>query len=176
MKEKITNFIGYLFLGLFIGFLLGHYFYPKTIIKEVVSDKQTQSIDILGKSISITKPSTNKITKSNKYALDCKSVYYTNINIGGEIIEDSYIKIAEGHEDTILYVENGIVKFFGADYDVIQDDSNYLIAMRTYFLSGLTEVISINKDSGIGIDTKTLSFGFTGNPVSDSYIFSCSQI
>lgn len=124
--------------------------------------------------IAIQKPIENKITKQNEYFLDCKTKYFTGITIGGSIIKESYIKISEGHERDTLYVNGSSAKFFGADYTVLQDDTSYLIIMRKYSTSGLTEIVSINKESGIGFDTKTLTFGLSGAPNTDTYILSCS--
>lgn len=130
----------------------------------------------IGEEISITKPAENPISKEWKYALDCSTKYYTNTNIWGEIVKESYIKTSEWHERNTLYIDWQTAKFFGADYQVIQDDSNYLIIMRHYIPSGLIEVVSINKESWIGFDVKTLSIWFSWAPVSDTYILSCLEI
>ncbi len=118
----------------------------------------------------------NKITGKQYYSLDCKSFKYTSINIGGFLIPDSSITIENGTEKQVLYVEGEKAKYFGADYDVIQDDDLYLVIMRFYPVSGLTEVVSINKEKGIGFDTNTKSLGMTGGPTTATYLISCSQI
>lgn len=126
--------------------------------------------------IPIEKPIENSISKQGNYTLDCSTTYYMGAVIGGEIIDGTYIKISEGHERETLYVEGKTAKFFGSDYTVIQDSSLYLVIMRHYPLSGLTEVVSIDKESGIGFDTKTLSSGFSGGPNTDTYILTCLEI
>ena len=126
--------------------------------------------------ISVKKPPESKITKRGNYSLDCKTHYYTSAVIGGSIINQTYIKISEGHERDTLYINGNSAKYFGANYDVLQDDSFSLIIMRHYSISGLTEVVSINKESGIGFDTKTLLTGFSGAPNSDTYILNCTEI
>ena len=108
--------------------------------------------------------------------MDCKTLYYTDIEIGGTLIKDSFIKVSDGNEKVVLYVEGKTAKYFGADYSVLLDNLSYLVIMRTYGFSGLTEVVSINKDSGIGIDTKTLTFGITGEPNTTTFLFTCSEI
>lgn len=130
----------------------------------------------LDKEIKITKPTETNILRQGKFALDCQTKYYTTSTIGWEIIKNSYIKTSEGHERNTLYVDWETAKFFGADYQVIQDDGNYLIIMRHYSVSGLTEVVSINKSSWIGFDVKTLAFWLSWAPVSDTYILSCLEI
>lgn len=126
--------------------------------------------------ININKPIETPILKQWKYSLDCSTKYYTNTNIGGEIVDESYIKTSIWHERNTLYVDWESAKFFGADYQIIQDDENYLIMIRHYGVSGLTEVVSINKSSWIGFDVKTLAFWFSWAPVSDTYILSCLEI
>lgn len=131
----------------------------------------------LGKNISIKEPTGGYITKQGKYALDCKTTNYTSIQIGDKTINtNSYIKISKGTERDTLYVNGNTAKFFGADYGVIQDNELYLIIVRQYPLSGLTETVSINKTTGVGFDTKTLTSGITGNPNTDTYILSCVEI
>lgn len=130
----------------------------------------------IGDQINIQKPIASPISKQWKYSLDCSTKYYTNTNIGGEIVQDSFIKTSEWHERNTLYVDGEEANFFGADYQVIQDDKLFLIIMRHYWISGLTEVVSINKESGIGFDVKTLAFWFSWAPVSDTYILSCSEV
>jgi len=111
-----------------------------------------------------------------EYTLDCRTKYYSAINLGGVLIPDAYFKISDGHEQQTLYVEGENAKFFGADFAVLQDDFEYLIIMRNYSVSGLTEVITLNKGSGLGFDTKTIGFGVSGGPISDTYILKCIEI
>jgi len=126
--------------------------------------------------INIDTPIKNVITGLGYYILECSTIKYTNITVGGSIIPESSIKISDGHEKQILYVEGEKAKYFGAKYSIIQDDDSYLVIIRTHSASGLTEVISINKESGIGFDTKTLALGLSGGPVSDTYLTSCYEI
>ncbi len=113
----------------------------------------------------------NKITGKQYYSLDCKSFKYTSITI-----KTLKYVIENGTEKQVLYVEGEKAKYFGADYDVIQDDDLYLVIMRFYPVSGLTEVVSINKEKGSGFDTNTKSLGMTGGPTTATYLISCSQI
>lgn len=117
----------------------------------------------------------NKITGQGKYSLDCRSHKYTSMTIGGLLIPESSIEILDGSEKQVLYVEGEKAKYFGADYTVIQDD-DYLVMVRSYSPSGLTEVISINKEIGVGFDTNTKSFGLSGGPTSATYLISCLQV
>lgn len=127
--------------------------------------------------IPIVKPIENKITKSWEYALDCKSKYYTTSMIGGDgLVKDSYIEISEWHEQNTMYVTNETAKFFGATYQVIQDDGSSLIIIRHYEPSWLTETVSIDKNSWIGFDVKTLTSGLSGRPNSDTFILTCTQV
>jgi hypothetical protein len=137
---------------------------------------RTTKTNFIKQEIPIIKPVDNNISKSGVYSLDCRTTYYTGAVIGGEILDETYIKISESSERETLYVDNNTAKFFGSDYNVIQDDSQYLIIMRHYSFSGLTEVVSINKKTGIGFDTKTLSFGISGGPNTDTYILTCAEI
>jgi hypothetical protein len=167
----------------FVGVILGQGFYSEVGVEEVLVEsganesKEPKLEDILGLQMPIVKPWENPIAKSGYYSLDCETKYYTDITIGGPLlIADSYIKIGEGHEDVVLYVEGDIAKYFGADYSVLQDDDSYLVMVRTYPVSGLTETVSINKETGIGIDTKTLTFGASGQPMSSTYVLSCLEV
>jgi hypothetical protein len=127
--------------------------------------------------IPIVKPIENKITKNGEYALDCKSKYYTTSMIGGDgLVNDSYIEVSEWHEQNTMYVTNESAKFFGATYQVIQDDNSSLVIMRHYAPSWLTETVSIDKNSWIGFDVKTLTAGLSGRPNSDTFILTCSQV
>lgn len=126
--------------------------------------------------IKIETPTINKITSQGQYSLDCSTVKYTTINVGGSLIPESSINISDGHEKQVLYVEDKTAKYFGAEYDVIQDDEAYLVITRFYSVSGLTEIVSINKEKGIGFDTNTKSLGLTGGPTTTTYMISCSQI
>lgn len=140
------------------------------------SNQTTINNTQVNQQINIVKPLENKITLRNSYKLDCKTKYYTAATIGGNIIKESTIKISEGHERDTMYIDNNSAKYFGSDYDVLQDDEFSLIIIRHYSVSGLTEVVSINKETGIGFDTKTLSAGLSGAPNSDTFILSCAQI
>ncbi len=124
----------------------------------------------------IKKPVINKITGQGNYALDCSTNKYTNITIGGSFIPESSIKISDGNEKQVLYIEGVKAKYFGAEYDVIQDTEAYLVIIRFYSGSGLTEIISINKELGIGFDTKTKLLSLSGSPTSDTYLTSCYQL
>lgn len=120
----------------------------------------------------LIKPVESRIFKKNVYSLDCHTKYYTSTNIGDKMS----IETNEWHESETLYVSDDAAKFFWADFDVIQDDDEYLIIMRTYEISGLTEVVTINKKSWIGFDVKTLWLWITWGPTSDTYIVSCSEV
>jgi len=130
----------------------------------------------IDKQIDIIRPIESKISKKWIYELDCKTNYYTTTNIGWEIIKDTYIKSSNWNERDTLYVNNEWAKFFWSDYEIIQDDNNYLVIMRHYWLSWLTEVVSINKDSGIWFDVKTLSVWLSWAPTSTTYLINCNQI
>ncbi len=92
------QFIGIILVVLFAGILAGHFIFPKKAIKEEI-----QIEDVLGKEMSIRKPLTNEITGSDYYSLNCETLYYTDITIGGELlIKDSYVKVSEGHEKAVL--------------------------------------------------------------------------
>jgi len=132
--------------------------------------------NILEKEIVLPKLTESKISKIGRYGLDCQTTHYSAILTGGFLIDESYVKISEGHEKQVLYVENDTAKFFGADYSVIQDDESYLIIVRTYPVSGLTETVTVNKEKGIGFDTKTMGKGISGGPQSDTYILKCLEI
>lgn len=138
--------------------------------------KDIKLTTVLDKEIELPKLLETKIVKVGRYGLDCQTTHYSAIVTGGFLIDESYVKIAEGHEKQVLYVENETAKFFGADYSVIQDDESYLVIVRTYPLSGLTETVTINKEKGIGFDTKTMGMGISGGPQSDTYILKCSEI
>ena len=126
--------------------------------------------------IKIQTPPVNKITSQGQYSLDCSSLKYTAINIGGFLIPESTINISDGHEKQVLYIEDKEAKYFGAEYEVIQDDELYLVIARSYSASGLTEIISINKEQGVGFDTNTKTMGLTGGPTTATYMISCSEI
>lgn len=44
---------------------------------------------------------------------------------------------------------------FGAEFLILQNSDDYLIAMRKYDDSGLTELVHLNKANGILYDSKT---------------------
>lgn len=126
--------------------------------------------------IKIEKPKVNEITAVEKYSLDCQTKDYTSIQIGGEIINETYIKVSKAKERETLYVSGDSAQFFGADYIVLDDSPSFLVIMRYYNISGLTEVVSIDKSTGIGFDVKTYTFGFSGAPTTYSYLVTCSEI
>ncbi len=138
----------------------------------------TQNIlsNVLGKEVYLPEIYGTPIYKVDRYALDCKTTYYTAILTGGVIINEPHISINKGNEQQVLYIERNTAKFFGADYTVIQDDEDYLIIIRTYPVSGLTETVTINKKNGVGFDTKTMAIGVSGGPQSDTYILKCSEL
>ncbi|MEK7497275.1 MAG: hypothetical protein AAB657_05280 [Patescibacteria group bacterium] len=139
-------------------------------------DKDIKLSSVLSKEIRLPKLVETIINKIGRYGLDCQTTHYSAIVTGGFLIDESYVKIAEGHEKQVLYVEDKTAKFFGADYAVIQDDESYLVIVRTYPVSGLTETVTINKEKGIGFDTKTMGMGISGGPQSDTYILKCLEI
>lgn len=152
------------FLILFVGFFVGY------------KINNLNLNNILDKEIAIPLILGTQIKGIGNYSLDCKTNYYTAILTGGFLIKDPNISISKGSEKQVLYIENDKAKFFGAEYSVIQDDENYLIIVRTYPVSGLTETVTINKEKGVGFDTKTMGLGVSGGPQSDTYILSCSQL
>lgn len=121
-------------------------------------------------------PYSYEISSSGEYTLNCRTHYYFGAVIGGNLIKESYIKAYEGHERDSLYVRGDNAQYFGGEYIVIQDDSEYLVIMRHAVPSGVSETVSINKNSGIGFDTKTLTLGISGAPTTDTYILSCNEI
>jgi hypothetical protein len=158
---------------LFSSIILGGFYYAKeeSITKNNSVENSKIDNDI---EVKIEKLISNRITSQGEYSLNCSSVKYTAINIGGSIITESSINISKGNEKQVLYIENEKVKYFGADYHVIQDDENFLVILRAYEVSGLTEVVSISKETGIGFDTNTKVMGLTGGPTTASYLISCS--
>ena len=128
------------------------------------------------KEIKIKKPQETNILKQWNYSLDCQTKYYSTSTIWGDIIEESYISTSEGHERETLYINWENAKFFWADFSTIQDDQNFLIIMRHYTVSWLTEIVTINKKSWIGFDVKTKWLWISGGPTSDTYIISCIEI
>jgi len=142
----------------------------------IFNNKSIMLKNLLGKEIELPKFIESKITKVGQYSLDCKNTYYTAIVTGGFLIEKPFVKVSEGSERQVLYVEDKTAKFYGADYFVIQDDESYLVIVRTYPVSGLSETVTINKEKGIGFDTKTMALGISGGPQSDTYILSCLEL
>lgn len=139
-------------------------------------DSEVKLGNVMNKEIELPKITEALISKSGEYALDCQTTHYTAIVTGGFLIEKSYAKISEGHEKQVLYIEGETAKFFGAEYTVIQDDQSYLVIIRTYPVSGLTETVTVSKEKGIGFDTKTMGTGISGGPQSDTYILKCIEI
>lgn len=142
----------------------------------ILDGKNIKLSNILDKKIGLPKLVETTISKSGRYSLDCQTTHYSAIVTGGSLIKEPYVKISEGNEKQVLYIEDEIAKFFGANYSVIQDDESYLIIVRTYPVSGLTETVTINKEKGIGFDTKTMGMGISGGPQSDTYILKCLEI
>lgn len=170
MKKTTSIIIAAIIIGVLLMII-------QSIKQELIENQIITLDDIIEKNWIIKKPLTNKITKSQDYALDCKTNYYTAITFGGDFIKDSSIRISEGQDRAVLYVEGKTAKYYGADYVVLLDDSLYLIIMRTFSLGGLTEVVSINKDSGIGIDMQTVTFGLSsGQPKNVTYSLKCLQL
>lgn len=129
----------------------------------------------LNQTIPFETPSGSSITESGDYSLNCTTGYFTSVFLSGPIIADSYIKIAQGSELETLNVSGSNAQFIGTDYTVLQDDVQSLVIMRHFEPSGLTEIVSINKSTGVGFDTKTLASGASGNPNSDTYILKCTE-
>ena len=73
----------------------------------------------------------------------------------------------------ILYVDGKEAKFFGGDYAGIQDDRRSLVIFRHHAQSALTEVITIDKVTGLGFDTKSQVVSLNMSPKSDTYFLSC---
>lgn len=140
-------------------------------VQELIKDNENWK----DKEIIINKPANSIISKKWNYSLDCKTKYFTNTIIEWSLINKSYIKTSEWHEKVVLYVNNNTAKFFGADFSIIQDDEWFLIINRNYQPSWLTETITVNKNSWIWFDIKTLWFWLSWAPVSDTYILSCSE-
>jgi hypothetical protein len=184
MKKTIAIIIGVLFLVI-LAVLFSRQKSLTTITPheavtttaEPVSNERDVDLSaVLNKEIELPKLEESPISKSGEYALDCRTTHYSAILTGGFLIDKPSVKISEGSERQVLYVENKSAKFFGAEYSVIQDDESYLIIVRTYSVSGLTETVTINKEKGIGFDTKTMGMGVSGGPQSDTYILKCDEI
>ena len=146
------------------------------VIFFILNYKNIRLSIILDKEIELPKSVETKIVKIGRYGLDCRTTYYSAIVTGGWLIEKPYVKISKGNEKEVLYVEDKTAKFFGADYAVIQDDKSHLVIVRVYPVSGLIETVTINKEKGIGFDTKTMGMGISGGPQSDTYILKCLEI
>lgn len=118
------------------------------------------------------------ITGQKEYRIDCRTQQYAALVIGKEdsLLPKSYVRLEEGDEQSVIYVNGDIAQYFGADYSVIQDDSQFLVMVRSYPGSGLTEVITINKDSGLGFDTKTTGTHIGSQPTSTTYFIACTEI
>lgn len=134
--------------------------------------------NILDEYINIALPEPIPIEGIGYYNLDCRTLYYTAMAVsGGEdsLIPQSYVKVSEGNEKEVLYIEGETAKFFGGNYSVLQDDTGFLVMVRSFAGSGLTEVVTINKESGLGFDTKTKGFDISGQPATDTYILVCRE-
>lgn len=184
MKKLAFTICTITFLALAVFFFTKNNTINRTVPKTTTTStewasnesKESQLDNILDKEIELPKLQETLISKSGEYALDCKTAYYSAMVTGGFLIEKSSVKISEGSEKQVLYVEGKTAKFFGAEYTVIQDDENYLIIVRSYPVSGLTETVTINKEKGVGFDTKTMALGISGGPQSDTYILKCIEI
>ena len=118
-------------------------------------------------------PKTNKIDRSTNYYLECETRYTTDIAIGGTADPETYILVGTGREKAVLTVEGQKGDFFGAEYIVLEDSELALIMMRYYPVSGLTEVVSIDKDTGLGFDTKTKVAGMLIPTTTTTYLLAC---
>lgn len=125
---------------------------------------------------SFSLPLNNKINANNEYELDCKSIHYITIDTWLPTKSEYKIRSSKWSEQEVLYVENSIAKFFGAEFIVITDNNKDLIIMRQHLPSWLTELVSIDKQTWLGIDTKTINQWISGKPDTTSYLFSCSQV
>lgn len=146
------------------------------IALSLVSFRSNNLQDILGKEFPTSPLPPSKIPGLGRYSLDCQTTYFTTISTGGILLPAPFIKISEGHDKQVLYVEEKKAKFFGGEYDVVQDNTSFLVTVRFDQFSGITEVITLNKESGLGFDTKTLGRGITGGAISYTYTLYCTGI
>jgi hypothetical protein len=117
-----------------------------------------------------------KIRATMSYQLNCETVYWSQFNIAGSIIKESQFKLREGHESSILSVENDKATFFGGDYLVLSDTEKQLIMLRRYIASGTSEMVSIDKDTGLGFDVKSQVISVSTAPSTTTYLLKCRLV
>jgi hypothetical protein len=128
---------------------------------------------ILGEKLQFDLPETAVIRKTGDYYIECRTHYISGLQIEGTVDPTTFFQIKEGSEKAILYVEAKKAKFFGGDYVVLQDDSKSLVIIRHHAPSALTEVVTIDKSTGFGFDTKSQVISLNMSPKSDTYFLSC---
>jgi len=131
-----------------------------------------------GKQFVLTMPDLLPIEKQGTYKMDCRTHEYAALVVGeeGSVFPDSYIRLERASEQSVIYVEGDVAQYFGAEYNVLQDDSKIFVMARSYQPSGLTEIVTINKQSGTGFDTKTTGSHVSGLPTSDTYFLACTEL
>jgi hypothetical protein len=144
---------------------------PKVSFAEVSTSESINSV--LGDKFLFSFDKGRAITGTGEYYLECKNRYLSVITMAGSIDPENSIRISSGKEKGIIYVEGEKAKFYGGNYMVVKDDADALILFRFYNPSSLTEVISVDKKTGITIDTKTMMISANLAPKTDTYLMNC---
>ena len=129
--------------------------------------------DFLGNKLVFNFDKGAAIHGSGEYYLECTNRYLSVITLAGSIDPDNSFRISKGKEKGIIYVEGESAKFYGANYIVLRDVIDALVLFRFYPPSSLTEVVTVDKKTGIAIDTKTMVISANLAPKTDTYLMNC---
>ena len=105
-----------------------------------------------------------------KYSLQCHMQLYTTAQYTNA--DEIEAEVKRGNEEVIVYVEGEGAKAFGTDFLVLQDNEQYLILFRSYPPSGTSEVLTLNKGTGVLHDTKQVGL----LDATTTYVFICGLL
>lgn len=113
----------------------------------------------------------NKISKEARL-IKCEWKYDSSMVVSelGWINEWTISINSENFEVTILWDK---LTMFWAEFWILENSDDYLIAMRTYNGSGLTELLQLNRNNGVLYDSKTYTRHIWNAPAWFDTIFTC---
>lgn len=115
----------------------------------------------------------NKIPKDSRL-LKC-NWKYDSIMVTFEEIWKSHWEISTNSENFELTILDEKMTMFWAEFIILENSDNFLIWMRSYDESGLTELLQLNKNNWIMIDSKTYTKYIWNAPAWFDTIFTCKN-
>lgn len=107
--------------------------------------------------------------------LNCVWNYNSSLVLSEKIWKSNWTISTNSEKFELNYLWKNNISMFWTNFNILLDNKDFLIAVRLYEQSGLTEILHLNKNNWYLIDSKTYSNWIHNAPASFDTVFTCNN-